>query len=144
MDCVPLSHFSCPYLESMEEIKAVSGDLNTSICSQSFLQAVCLPTNFIHMNIMSDDGMGRIWVDSPACDTRLLHTTPQQTRAVWPDTLILSRRGEEAKLSAFQIYQLTHFSSEKQAQREGILQRTFFASSDFSLITCQGSASFSQ
>lgn len=27
MECVPLSHFPCPFLESVKEIKAVVGDL---------------------------------------------------------------------------------------------------------------------
>lgn len=116
-------HFPCPFLESMKEIKAVSGDLLGPAGATFPFPPSPFCRQFAsthHTNTLCQ--MGRIWVDSPTCDTRLLHTTPQQARGVWSDNPALSRRGEESKLSAaVQIYQLTHSSSEEQAQREGVL-----------------------
>lgn len=145
MACVPLFHSPCPFLESMKGIKAVNGDLNTSICSQSFLQAVCLHTNFSHMNtswqMMGWAGFG--WIPlpvTPGC------CTPRPSKPGESGLTLLYSQGEERKQN-FLLLTLINFHIFPQRNKhkgKEFCKEHFFTSSDCSLITCQGSASFSQ
>lgn len=71
----------------MKEIRAVSGDLpGPGGAALSLAHSPCagiLPSHKLqlHKHRVPDDGMGRVWADSPASDT-----TPQRARGVWPDT----------------------------------------------------------
>lgn len=135
-----LTHFPCPFLESIKEIKAVSGDLLVLVEQHLHLLPVLpagsLPSHKLQLqeHLVSDDGMGRIWVDSPACDTRLLHTTPQQARGVWPDTprSVKERRGSKtfccSDLSTYTFF-LREMSTKGKSFAENIFLPSLIAAS---------------